>query len=87
MLLQMTYFNGVQRATGAFGMELDTPDFLPGVVGGLDSLDRGVVAVDEERFPALRERILERQGVLVVLAVVKRDGIRTREHDYPERRT
>ena len=49
-------------------MELHTPDLLAGVVGRLDTLDGGVVAVNEEGLPAGRERILELQRVLVVLA-------------------
>jgi len=52
-------------------VELDTPDTLPRVLARLDSLNRGVVAVDEEGLPSLREWILQPQSILVILAEKK----------------
>ena len=50
-------------------MELHAPHALAGRGRGLDALDGRVVAVDEEGLPAGRERVAERERVLVVLAV------------------
>lgn len=52
------HLDGVERTPSAFGMELDAPNLLARCVSRLDALDRRVVAVDEERFPVFRERIL-----------------------------
>ena len=49
-------------------MELHTPHTIAGCSRGFDTLDGRVVAVDEERLPAVRERVLELQRVLVILA-------------------
>lgn len=49
-------------------MELYPPDPLAGFRCRLDTLDRGVVTVDEKGLPTLRERILKRESVLVILA-------------------
>lgn len=62
------HLDGVEGSSGTLRMELDTPNLLARSVGGLDALDGGVVAVDEEGFPALGEGVLELQRVLVVLA-------------------
>jgi hypothetical protein len=61
------HFNRVQRTARALGMELHAPDLLPRVCSGFDSLNGRVIAVDKERFPALREWILQGQRVLMVL--------------------
>jgi hypothetical protein len=65
--LEHTDLDGVKRTAGALGVELDAPDLLARVRGGLDALDRRVVAVDEERLPALGEGVLKRERVLMVL--------------------
>ena len=61
------YLNGIKRAPGTLGVELYTPDLLARLSGRLDTLDRRVIAVDEERLPARRERILQLERILVVL--------------------
>ena len=48
-------------------MELHTPHAFSRVSRRLDPLNGRVVAVDEEWLPAIRERILELQCVLMVL--------------------
>lgn len=50
--------NRIQRTTCALRVELDTPDFLSGLLGGLDTFYRRIIAIYEKRFPSLGERIL-----------------------------
>jgi len=49
-------------------MELNPPNLLAGICGRLDTLDGGVVAVDERGLPSSGEGIFQLQGVLMVLA-------------------
>ena len=53
-----TDLNSIQRAASTLWVELDTPYFLARIVGRLDTLNRRVIAVDEEWLPALWDRIL-----------------------------
>jgi hypothetical protein len=62
------HLDGVERTTGALRVELHAPYPLAGDFGGLDTLNRRVIAVDEERLPSLGEGVLELESVLVVLA-------------------
>jgi len=64
-----TNLDRVQRSPSALWMKLDTPNLLTGLRRGLDAFDRRIIAVDEERFPTFRERFLQLQGILVILAV------------------
>lgn len=48
-------------------MELHTPYLLPRLSSGLDTLNGGVVTVDEEWFPAFWEGVGELEGILVIL--------------------
>lgn len=75
-----THLDGVKGSTCALGVELHTPHFLARFSGRLDALHGRVIAVDEERFPALRERTLELQSVLMVLAISnqKSKGLRAK---------
>ena len=66
------YLNGIKRAPGTLGVELYTPDLLARLGGRLDALDGRVIAVNEERLPALREGVLQLQSILMVLAGVKK---------------
>ena len=63
-----SYLDRVKRTTSTLWMELHPPNPLPRLCCRFDTLDGRVVTVDEEGFPPLRERILERESVLVVLA-------------------
>ena len=71
------YLDSIQGTTSALGVELHTPYLLAGICGGLDTLDRRVVTVDEERLPPGRERVLELQGVLVILTTQTSDVFKT----------
>jgi len=48
-------------------VELDTPDLLSRLLSGFDAFYRRVIAIDEKRFPSLRERVLQLQRILMVL--------------------
>ena len=48
-------------------MELNTPYLLPRLSGRFDTLNGGVVTVDEEWFPAFREGIGKFESVLMIL--------------------
>ena len=61
------HLDRVKGSACRLGVELDAPDALARLGRGDDALDRRVVAVDEERCPAVREVFGELQGVLVVL--------------------
>ena len=61
------HLDGVERATSALRVELHAPYPPARILGGLDTLNGRVVAVDEEGFPSLGEGVLELEGVLVVL--------------------
>jgi hypothetical protein len=84
--LRSTYFDGVERSAGAFGVELDPPYFLARLSGGPDPFDGGVVAVDEEWLPSSWEGVLQSQRVLVILACTTIERALTlsrKENDSP----
>lgn len=58
----------IQGTTRTLRVELDAPDLHSGFFGGLDTFYRRIITVDEKRFPPLRERVLQRQSILMVLA-------------------
>lgn len=53
-------------------MELDTPDPLAALRSRDDTLDGGVVTVDEEWSPTLREVLGKSKSVLMVLGLMER---------------
>lgn len=59
--------NGIEGSTGRLGVELNSPYTLTGGLSTLDTFDRSVVSIEEERFPSLGERINELESILVVL--------------------
>ena len=63
-----TNLHGIQRAARTLRVELYTPNFLARVRGRFDALNRGIVAVDEERFPPRWEWISQFERILMVLA-------------------
>lgn len=65
--MKRIYLDGIQGATGTFWMELDTPDFLSRVSCGLDTLNGGIIAINEEGLPSFREWVLKLQSVLMIL--------------------
>lgn len=58
MEVNLTNLNSVKRSTGALWMKLNTPYFFPRLRSRLDALNGGIIAIDEERFPAAGERVL-----------------------------
>lgn len=63
------HLDRVQRATSTLRVELNAPNFSPRIRRGFNTFDGRVVAVDEKGLPSGWERVLEFEGVLVVLAV------------------
>lgn len=67
-----SHLNGVKRSTSRLGVELDTPDSLAALRSRDDTLDGGVVTVDEEWSPTLREVLGKSKSVLMVLGLMER---------------
>ncbi len=63
----VSYLHGVERATGALRVELDTNDIFTRCGGRFDTFNGGVIAIDEEGFPAGREVLFQLECVLVIL--------------------
>jgi hypothetical protein len=68
---QSAYLKSIKWPTSTFRVELYTNDVLARGSSRLDTLNRGIVTVDEERLPAGGEWILQLQCVLVILATNK----------------
>ena len=64
------HLDSIKRPTSALGMKLDTPYFSPRSRCRLDPFHGRIITVDKEWFPSLRERVLQLQRVLVILAKV-----------------
>jgi hypothetical protein len=64
----IAYLDSVERSASTLRVKLDAPDLLARLGGGFNTLHGGVVAINKERFPSSRERVLQLQRVLVILA-------------------
>ena len=57
----------IKRTTSALRVELDTPHLFSGIFSGFDAFYGRIIAIYEKRLPSLRERVLQRQSILMVL--------------------